>query len=455
MTREQERNLELAVLALLLLWSDRLEASLRVTLATLITDVIESIRKAGTLPPDVGDVMNVPEWKSKLNRSYEYHWKGAVVGGLALMAGFIWKAMGKSSKSPKSINDLNAFLKADFARWIEQRLGSAWIHLTSSVRQKLNRIIGKMVNAETPFSDAIDDFEREARHWAEVGARNAAGTEMNAATNKGYELARRSAELQGKMWRNPLDSRTRRPNKKTGKGKYDHWKPNGQVRRENDPFLVSGESLMFPGDMSLGATIGNIANCFHPDTQIHGQVVGAMRCQFNGFMIELILENGYSLRVTPGHPIKTESGEFVAAGKLSMTSRVLAAKKATMRPCEFFNGGVFAIGPSSVCDVFRVLAEQGKPKTQLPDDDWHHGDGKYMAWSERVDTAGYVASAEKSDSQIEDLIPSASFAIAELRRFRYCGLVYDVQTLSGELVADGIVCHNCRCWTVPYFGPYP
>lgn len=40
-----------------------------------------------------------------------------------------------------------------------------------------------------------------------------------------------------------------------------HKTANGQMRKLNEPFLVAGEYLMHPGDASLGASIGNLANC--------------------------------------------------------------------------------------------------------------------------------------------------------------------------------------------------
>lgn len=40
-----------------------------------------------------------------------------------------------------------------------------------------------------------------------------------------------------------------------------HAAANGQRRIADDPFIVGGERLQYPGDGSLGASIGNLANC--------------------------------------------------------------------------------------------------------------------------------------------------------------------------------------------------
>lgn len=54
-----------------------------------------------------------------------------------------------------------------------------------------------------------------------------------------------------KRWRTMGDDRVRKI----------HHLVNGQERSLNEPFIVNGEYLRFPGDSSLGASIDNIANC--------------------------------------------------------------------------------------------------------------------------------------------------------------------------------------------------
>lgn len=41
----------------------------------------------------------------------------------------------------------------------------------------------------------------------------------------------------------------------------DHVDADGQLREINQPFIVGGERLRWPGDTGLGASIGNIINC--------------------------------------------------------------------------------------------------------------------------------------------------------------------------------------------------
>jgi len=46
-----------------------------------------------------------------------------------------------------------------------------------------------------------------------------------------------------------------------GKVRDKHKMANGQTVKLTEPFFVGGELLKYPGDMSLGASLGNIINC--------------------------------------------------------------------------------------------------------------------------------------------------------------------------------------------------
>lgn len=44
-------------------------------------------------------------------------------------------------------------------------------------------------------------------------------------------------------------------------GQFSHVMADGQIKKETEPFVVTGELLMYPGDTSLGASIGNVIRC--------------------------------------------------------------------------------------------------------------------------------------------------------------------------------------------------
>lgn len=54
-----------------------------------------------------------------------------------------------------------------------------------------------------------------------------------------------------KEWAAILDEKTR----------FSHASADGQVQGLNEPYIVNGEYLMYPGDTSMGASLENIINC--------------------------------------------------------------------------------------------------------------------------------------------------------------------------------------------------
>ena len=54
-----------------------------------------------------------------------------------------------------------------------------------------------------------------------------------------------------KEWAAVLDEKTR----------FSHAVADGQVKGMNDPYIVNGEHMMYPGDTSMGASLENIINC--------------------------------------------------------------------------------------------------------------------------------------------------------------------------------------------------
>lgn len=63
-----------------------------------------------------------------------------------------------------------------------------------------------------------------------------------------------------KEWNNMGDSSVRTPLGGAGASKFDHLIAEQRVL-SHKPFIVSGQKLRHPGDTSLGASFGNVANC--------------------------------------------------------------------------------------------------------------------------------------------------------------------------------------------------
>lgn len=88
-----------------------------------------------------------------------------------------------------------------------------------------------------------------------TAAVRAARTAVTAAENAGRQDARSELAEKGvilkKRWIATNDNRTR----------HYHAEADGQVVKNDKPFTVGGEHLMFPGDTSMGASGWNLYNC--------------------------------------------------------------------------------------------------------------------------------------------------------------------------------------------------
>ena len=74
---------------------------------------------------------------------------------------------------------------------------------------------------------------------------------------RGQQLAFVRAQVTEKAWLTRRDGRVRRP----PASRFDHAAADGQRVPTPEPFVVSGENLMHPGDFSLGASGGNTIRC--------------------------------------------------------------------------------------------------------------------------------------------------------------------------------------------------
>lgn len=88
-----------------------------------------------------------------------------------------------------------------------------------------------------------------------------------------------------------------------------HVAADSQTRSLNKPFSVGGESLRWPGDTSLGASVGNVIRCLHPDSLVDANNIKTLtRRYYKGSMIRIKVSGGDHLTVTPNHPILTVNG---------------------------------------------------------------------------------------------------------------------------------------------------
>lgn len=95
---------------------------------------------------------------------------------------------------------------------------------------------------------------------APARALRVARTEIADAQGAGHLAAyQQNDQVDRKKWVTSHDSHVR-PAGSRGGPVFDHVKADGQIVGKNEPFIVSGERMMYPGDRSLGASPGNYVN---------------------------------------------------------------------------------------------------------------------------------------------------------------------------------------------------
>ena len=139
--------------------------------------------------------------------------------------------------------DLSLVLMSNIFSWLSLRAHRAWQRANNSLYMRLFKLTG-----------APDD--KVQSHMRDVAglARRVAMLETTGGLNYGAHLLRIEKGVGYKIWLSIIDRNTRT-------GQFDHIEPHRQVRTIYEPFIVSDEPLMYPGDDTLGATDGNIWGC--------------------------------------------------------------------------------------------------------------------------------------------------------------------------------------------------
>jgi hypothetical protein len=145
----------------------------------------------------------------------------------------------------------------DYLSFIERTALSRIRDISATTKALVLKEIDAGIAAGESMYQIADRVAAKYDDFTDYRAMTAARTEVNAAANYGSQAAAQSTGLpMVKRWLSFVDDRTR-----AGEGGCDHISADGQERELSQPYDVSGEQLMFPGDTSLGASAGNIVNC--------------------------------------------------------------------------------------------------------------------------------------------------------------------------------------------------
>jgi hypothetical protein len=149
---------------------------------------------------------------------------------------------------------LPPWIENQIRAWLGVRGPGFWNRISMRVRDTIRKIMSRSA------SDGLTLRERSKKIADALGvapgyvSQRIARTESVASINNGQQANRTELGIEFKEWSSTIDKRTR-------VGVYDHVSPDGEVAYNDDAFEVSGELLLHPGDISLGATAGNVIQC--------------------------------------------------------------------------------------------------------------------------------------------------------------------------------------------------
>jgi len=142
-------------------------------------------------------------------------------------------------------------LDAEIERFIAEHTAERVVQISDSLKQQIAGIVRRgLQEGQSSEQIASAIVQATSGEMAKARARRIAQTETHTAAQVGqYAAARGSPFKFRKQWLATEDKRTRPA----------HAEANGQTRDLDEPFVVGGEELMFPGDPKGSA--GNVINC--------------------------------------------------------------------------------------------------------------------------------------------------------------------------------------------------
>lgn len=263
--------------------------------------------------------------------------------------------------------DLSLVLMSNVLSWLSLRAFRAWQRASNALYYRLFRLTG--IPGEKDIVSKMRNVDGLARRLAML--------ETTGGLNFGAQQLRIDKGIGYKIWLSIIDDRTR-------VGQFDHIEPNRQIRTLYDPFIVSREPLMYPGDDTLGASDGNLFNCFLPGTVIEGRVSAAAKSVYRGQAVEIEYGSGGKLRVTYNHPVLTEHG-FVPAGLLQEGDKLFHCERdiddAANAGRRFVSAGLEPneeYQPTRIEQIFQSLVAVGSTHHRRREPGDFHGDGHFL-----------------------------------------------------------------------------
>lgn len=226
--------------------SARFERALRVEIAKTMREVADAYEKRGELAIPLA----VQEHSAGIQRTLEADYR--------LVASHFGKRLLDEAKSYSGPDVIKASLteRLGFAvgAFISRVIASKVTQINRTTESQIRSIIRGGLDEGLGVDKIGKRIRETAAPMSALRAHIIARTETHTAANFGAQTA---AELTGldmkREWVSASDERTR------DTSEADHVDANGQIVGMKEPFIVSGERLMFPGDPAGSAA--NIINC--------------------------------------------------------------------------------------------------------------------------------------------------------------------------------------------------
>lgn len=154
--------------------------------------------------------------------------------------------------------DMSAELLAETERFLKFRTVGVWSKVSATIRSQLQAAIQMGLRSGDSLPDLTKRIQSVLTLHSKYAAQRIARTETTAAMGFGGHAERLELGTPAKEWVSTVDKRNRGANPKS---RFDHLTCSGQTVESANAFVISGEHLLYPGDITFGATGGNVIHC--------------------------------------------------------------------------------------------------------------------------------------------------------------------------------------------------
>lgn len=226
--------------------SARFERRLRTEIVKAMREVAADYEKRGELAIPLA----IDEHSSGIRRTLEADYRLVAMHFGKRLLGEAKSYAGPTVIKESMTERLSLAVGGFIGRWVANKV----TQINRTTESQIRRVIRMGLDEGLSVSKIGSRIRSVAGPMAAVRANIIARTETHAAANYG---AQQAAELTGldmrREWVSAQDDRTR------DTSEADHVDANGQTVGMKEPFAVSGEQMMFPGDPSGSAA--NVINC--------------------------------------------------------------------------------------------------------------------------------------------------------------------------------------------------